>query len=126
MRTYLRLSRGRVIVAVRGGAEGSAWSLVAGADASAFCQVLLTFRLSDLHLLLLATAAELLRLERVFCLELGPAMLRNVAVGHVCVWMGGVELVGGRGSRGLKLESKQMPVRVLASGSAARRQPSWG
>jgi hypothetical protein len=93
LQAYLGLGGSRVIVAVRGGAEGSARSLVAGADASALCQVLLAFRLSDLDLLLLATAPQLLGLERVFCLELGPAVLGNVAVGHGCKQIGGAGTV---------------------------------
>lgn len=81
--TYLGFGGSCVIVAVWRGAERSARSLVAGADASAFREVLLTLRLTDFDLLLLATASELLGFKGMFCLELSPAMLGNVTVGHV-------------------------------------------
>jgi hypothetical protein len=79
---YLRLSRSRLIVAIRGGAKGSARSVLTGANSSSLGQVLLTLRLSDLNLLLFTTTSELLRLEGVLCLELSSAMLGDVSLSH--------------------------------------------
>lgn len=83
---YLGLGRGRLIIAVRCGAERCAGSV--GADASPLCEVFLALGLADLNLLLLAAAAKLLRLEGVLRLELVAAMLGDVAIGHVCCCFG--------------------------------------
>lgn len=82
--TYLGFCGRVLILAVGGGAEGGTRSVVASADASSLCQVLLTLCLSNLDLLLLATAAELIWLEGVLGLELGPSMLGDVALSHGC------------------------------------------
>lgn len=80
--TYLGLCGGGLIVTVGGGTKGSTRSVLTGADASSLGQVLLTLGLADLDLLLLAAAAELLRLEGVLRLELSAAMLGDVALSH--------------------------------------------
>lgn len=71
----------RLIVAVGGGTERSTKSLAAG-NASSLCKVLLALLLSDLDLLFLTAAAELIGLQQVLCLESCAAMLWDVAVRH--------------------------------------------
>ena len=80
--TYLRFSRGGLIVAIRGSTEGSARSVFTGSNTSSLGQVLLTLGLSNLDLLLLTTATEFFRLEGVLRLELSSAMLGNVSLSH--------------------------------------------
>lgn len=80
--TDLTFGGSSVIVAVGGGAEGSARAVGTRADASPLCEVLLTLGLADLYLLLLAAAAELLRLEGILGLELSATVLGDVPVGH--------------------------------------------
>jgi hypothetical protein len=80
--TYLRLSRGGVIVAVGSGTERGARAVLAGADTSPLGQVLLALCLSDLNLLLFAAASKLLGLEGVLSLELGSAMLWDISFRH--------------------------------------------
>lgn len=81
--TYLRFSRGGLIVAIRGSTEGSARSVLTGSNTSSLGQVLLTLGLSNLNLLLLTTATEFFRLEGVLRLELSAAMLGDVSLSHV-------------------------------------------
>lgn len=82
--TYLGLCGRVLILAVGGGAQGGTRSVLASADASSLCQVLLTLCLSNLNLLLLATAAKLIWLEGVLGFELGPSVLGDVALSHGC------------------------------------------
>lgn len=82
--TYLGLCGRVLILAVGGGAQGGTRSVLASADASSLCQVLLTLCLSNLNLLLLATAAELIWLEGVLGFELSPSVLGDVALSHGC------------------------------------------
>lgn len=84
--TYLRFSRSSIIVAVGSGAQRGTRPVCARGKASPLCQVLLTLRLANLDLLLLATAAEFFGLEGALRLEVGAAMLGNVAISHVCGW----------------------------------------
>jgi hypothetical protein len=100
--TNLSLAGRVLIVAVWSGAQRRAGPVLASANTAAFGQVLLALRLADLDLLLFATTAELLRLEGALRLELGAAVLGNVAFGHggdgfCCRWMDGLERGRGRG-----------------------------
>jgi hypothetical protein len=70
-----------LIVAVRGGTERGA-RLVAAGDTTSLCEVLLALCPADLDLLLLAAAAELIRLKGALRFEGRAAMLGNVLVGH--------------------------------------------
>ena len=79
----LALDVAALIVAVGGSAQRRAW-LVAAGDATTLCEVLLALRPADLDLLLLAAAAELVRLERALRLERGAAMFGDVLVSHAC------------------------------------------
>lgn len=81
---YLGLCGRVLILAVGGGAQGGTGSVVTCADASSLCQVLLSLCLPNLNLLLLTAAAELIWLEGVLCLELGPSVLGDVALSHGC------------------------------------------
>jgi hypothetical protein len=79
---YLRFRRSRLIVAIRSSAERSTRSVLASADTSSLCQVLLSLGLANLNLLLLTTTAKLLRLEGVLGLELCSAMFGDVSLRH--------------------------------------------
>lgn len=82
-KTYRALSVGALIIAVRRSTErGTGAALATVANASPLGQVLLTLLLADLDLLLLATAAELIGLERVLRLESGAAVLGDITVRH--------------------------------------------
>jgi hypothetical protein len=90
-----------LIVAVRSGTERGT-RLIATGDASSLCKILLTFRTADLDLLLLAAAAELIRLESALRFEGGATMLGDILVGHdgwlTLVWLTGYASVfWGRG-----------------------------
>jgi hypothetical protein len=91
----LALDVGALIVAVGGGAERGA-GLVAAGDTPSLCEVLLTLRLADLDLLLLAAAAELVGLERALCLESRATVLGDVFVGHGVVLSTGLRLAAVR------------------------------
>jgi hypothetical protein len=80
-RTHLVLDVAALIVAVGSSSKGSA-RLISACNSTALCEVLLTLGPTDLYLLLLAAAAELIRLESALCLECCAAMLGDVAVGH--------------------------------------------
>lgn len=82
--TDLPLDVAALIVAVRCSAQRRTRPVSAAADAAAFCEVLFTLRPADLDLLLLAAAAELVRLEGTLGLESRAAVLGNVLVSHVC------------------------------------------
>lgn len=103
-RTYLGLCGRVLIVAVGGGAERGTGAVGTGTDTAALGQVLLALLLPDLDLLLLATAAQLLGLECVLGLELGPTMLGNVAFRHGCGVDG--EQSGGGCSCGWRRETR--------------------
>jgi hypothetical protein len=86
MTTYLTLSIHTLIVAVRSSTQrGPRRTITTSADTTPLGKVLLTFLLPDLDLLLLAAPTQLVRLERALCLEVGAAMLGDVAVRHVAV-----------------------------------------
>ena len=101
-RTYLRLCGSGVIVAIRSSTERRTRTVFARANTSTLGQVLLTLRLANFDLLLLAAASKLLRLEGVLGLELRPAMLGNVSFGHGAGGLfrtrrrSGVDVRGGR------------------------------
>lgn len=80
--TNLALRGGSLIVTVRSGAEGGTRTVCTCANTSPLGKVFLTLCLADLNLLLLAAAAELLRLEGILSLELGATMLGDEPVGH--------------------------------------------
>lgn len=92
-KTYLGLSRRVLIVAVGGSTKGSARALVTSTDTTSLGEVLLTLLLSNLDLGLLAPATKLFGLEGALGLELGAPMLGNVAVGHGCDVVRGVDLL---------------------------------
>jgi hypothetical protein len=81
--THLPLGVAALIVAVGSGAERGT-GLVAASNTTALCEVLLALGPADLDLLLLAAAAELVRLEGALGLEGCAAMLGDVLVGHGC------------------------------------------
>jgi len=78
---YLALDSCRLIITVGSGAQRGTKSLATG-NSSSLCEVLLTLLLSDLDLLFLTTATELIGLQQVLCLEGGAAVLGDVAVRH--------------------------------------------
>lgn len=80
-RTYLVLDVATLIVAIGCGSKRSA-GLVSACNATTLCEVLLALCPTDLDLLLLAAAAELVRLESALRLEGRAAVLGNVPVGH--------------------------------------------
>ena len=84
MQTYLALGGSGVIIAVGRSTQRRTGPVSTCADASTLGQVLLALGLPDLDLLLLATAAQLLRLEGALRLELSSAMLGNVPISHDC------------------------------------------
>lgn len=107
-RAYLRLCGSRLIVTVGGGAKRSTGSVFASSDTTALSEIVLALGLSDLNLLLLATTTELLRLEGALCLELGSAMLGDVAISHggwICICFGGEE--GLRGDKNKAASQRQ-------------------
>jgi hypothetical protein len=79
--TYLALDISPFIVAVGSGTQRSAGS-VSASNATALCEVLLALGLSDLDLLFLAAAAELVRLESALRLEGRATVLGDIAFGH--------------------------------------------
>lgn len=82
--TYLRLTRGCLIVTVWGSAQGRARSVGSCSNASPLREVLFALGLANLDLLLLATTAQLIGLEGVLGLELGAPMLGDVSLSHGC------------------------------------------
>jgi len=81
-RTHLVLDVASLIITVRSRSEGSA-GLVSTRNTTSLCEVLLAFCPADLDLLLLAAAAEFIRLESALRFECRATVLWNVAVGHV-------------------------------------------
>ena len=81
--TNLTLNRTPLIITVNGSTQGSArgrtWCSISTGYASSLCQILLSLCLTNFYLLLLTAAAEFIRLEGILRLELGAAMLWNVA-----------------------------------------------
>jgi hypothetical protein len=57
---------------------------IARQNASSLRKIFFSFLFTDFDLLFLAATAELIRLELVLGLELGPAMLWDVPVRHGC------------------------------------------
>jgi hypothetical protein len=87
---YLALSICALIIAVRCGTKGGARRTIATVpDATPLGEVLLPLLLPDLNLLLFAAPTQLVRLECALCLEVGAAMLGNVALRHVFVVLNG-------------------------------------
>lgn len=82
--TDLPLDVAALIVAVRCGTQRRTRPVSAAANTTALCEVLFTLRPADLDLLLLAAAAELVRLEGTLGLEGRAAVLGNVLVSHFC------------------------------------------
>lgn len=80
--TYLGLRRGILIVTVGSGTKGGTGTVCTRTNTTSLGQVLLALCLADLDGGLLTAATELLRLECVLRLELGAAMLGDVAVSH--------------------------------------------
>lgn len=81
--THLALDVAALIVAVGRCTQRGA-RLVSAGDATTLCEILLALCPADLDLLLLATPAELVRLEGALCLEGGAAVFGNVLVSHAC------------------------------------------
>ncbi len=79
---YLRFCRRSVIVAIGGCTKRGTRTVFTRSQAAALGEILLTLRLADLDLLLLATASKLLGLERVLRLELRSAVFWDVSLGH--------------------------------------------
>lgn len=92
--THLALDVAALIVAVGRRPKRGA-RLVAPGNAAALCEVLLALCPADLDLLLLAAAAELVRLEGALGLERRAAVLGDVLVGHGCGGDGGACERGG-------------------------------
>lgn len=87
--TYLTLDGSGLIVAVGSGAQRSAeLALTASGNTTSLCKVLLSLLLSDLDLLFLTAAAELVWLEGVLGLERGPAVLGDISVRHDDLYCG--------------------------------------
>jgi len=77
----LALDVAALIVAVGRGSERGA-RLVSARDATALCEVFLSLCPADLDLLLLAAAAEFVRLKGALGLEGGAAVLGDILVSH--------------------------------------------
>ena len=82
--TDLPLDVAALIVAVGCRSQRGTGAVGAAANTAALCEVLFTLRPADLDLLLLAAAAELVRLEGALGLEGCAAVLGDVLVSHVC------------------------------------------
>jgi hypothetical protein len=80
-RTHLVLNVAALIVTVGSSSKGSA-RLVSARNTTTLCEVLLALCPANLDLLLLAAAAELVRLESALRLERRAAVLGDVAVSH--------------------------------------------
>lgn len=88
--TYLTLDGSRLIVAVGSSAQRcTKCTLATTCDSTSLGKVLLALLLSDLDLLLLTAAAELVWLERVLRLECRPAVLGDVTVRHGVLYLTG-------------------------------------
>ena len=93
--TYLTLDGSSIFVVTIGASEAGAWSgglcSISIGNTPPLRKILFPLRLADLHLLLLTTTAQLVRLELTLGLELGAAVLWDVAFGHLGVerdWCG--------------------------------------
>jgi hypothetical protein len=83
-RTYLALDSTGLVITLGGSghATTNADSTIAGLNSASLGQVLLTLLLSDLDLLFLTAATELIGLELVPGLELGPTVFGDIAFRH--------------------------------------------
>ena len=85
--TYLALYGSSLIIAINGGAQGSAWCRhlrsISSRYTSSLRKVLFALCFSNLNLLLLAATTQFIGLEGVFGFELCASMLWDEAFRHV-------------------------------------------